>query len=227
MSGIDFKQNPIVEASNDPHLPCVLLVDTSRSMCHHMDSLNRAISSFRDSVCKNELSRQRVDVAVIQFNNVASIVQYFVPICDLPDITLKSGGRTAMGTGINMAIDIVKDRCQLYSRLGTPCFKPWIFMITDGSPWGEPKNEIEIARHRIKEEESRGSVGKLKFFAVAVDNAKRDLLATLTTRVIDLKEADFGSLFDWLADSMTAISISTVDDESKLNPLPSCARRYY
>ncbi len=226
MQEIEFTDTPVIEATNDPHLACVLLIDTSRSMGHHINDLNNAISSFRDSVCVNELSRERVDVAVIEFNNNAAIIQNFVPIYSLPDISLRSGGRTAMGTGINMAIDVVKQRCQLYDRLGTPCFKPWIFMITDGSPWGEPKEEIEIARQRIAEEESKGSAGKLKFFAVAVDNAKKELLATLTSRVIDLKEANFGSLFDWLAESMTTISISAIDDENKLAPLPKCARRY-
>ena len=211
---------------NEPRLPCVILIDTSKSMSKHIDKLNSAIMQFKDSVCNNEISRSRIDLCIVEYNTEVGVVQDFVPIKDLPTVKLKAGGRTLMGTAINKAIDLVKERCWLYQRIGTPCYKPWIFMITDGSPWGESKFEIERARQRIEEEESKGSVGKLKFFAVAVDNADKELLSTLTKRVIELKDADFGSLFNWLGDSMVAISVSTPDNEAKLKALPSNAMRY-
>ena len=131
-----------------------------------------------------------------------------------------------MGKGIQTAIKLVKERNQFYNNLGTPCFKPWIFMITDGMPEGEASSEIDIARQMIREEEAKGAHGKLKFFAVAVDNANRDVLMSLTNRVIELREANFDGIFNWLSDSMTVISVSSPDNENKLNPLPNDARKY-
>lgn len=227
MEQIKFSDDmPRIEAANESHLACVLLLDTSSSMDSCIDNLNDAIAKFKNEVCKNELSRQRVDVAVIEFNSEVRVVQDFLPVTEMQSINLRAEGVTVMGQGINAAIDLVKKRNQFYDDLGTPCFKPWIFMITDGCPCGEPESEFERAKQRIKEEESKGKHGKLKFFAVAVDYADRDKLMELTNRVIELREADFGSLFNWLADSMVTISVSTPSDEAKLNALPKDARRY-
>jgi uncharacterized protein YegL len=93
-------------------------------------------------------------------------------------------------------------------------------------PEGEASSEIDVARQMIKDEEAKGAHGKLKFFAVAVDNANRDVLMSLTNRVIELREANFDGIFNWLSDSMTVISVSSPDNESKLNLLPNDARKY-
>lgn len=221
MEQISFvDDSPRIEETNQPHLACVLLLDTSGSMRNCIDNLNNAIDDFKNDVCKSEESRNRIDVAVVEFNTEVNVIQDFVPITELKSAHLRADGYTAMGRGINTAIDLVKRRNQFYYNLGTPFFKPWIFMITDGHPEGEPSTEIERARSRIAEEESKGSVGKLKFFAVAVEGADRDLLKTLTKRVMKLSEAKFDSLFNWLADSMVTISISTPNEEAPLNPLP-------
>ena len=217
---------PHIEATNQPHLACALLLDTSGSMRYCIDSLMEGVKKFKESVCKDKDSRERVDIAIIEFNTNVRIIQDFVPITEMEPPDLKAEGYTAMGKAINQAIDLVKERNRFYDSLGTPCFKPWIFMITDGCPEGEPASEIERAKQRIKEEESKGPVGKLKFFAVAVEGADKDLLNELTSRVIELKEANFEGIFNWLSDSMTTISVSSPDNENKLNPLPDDARKY-
>jgi len=223
---ISFGEEARIEATNEPHLACVLLLDTSGSMAGCIDNLNKAVNDFKLQVCKNEDSKNRVDVAVVEFNSNVQTIQDFVPISELNPVNLVANGYTAMGKGIQTAIKLVKERNQFYNNLGTPCFKPWIFMITDGMPEGEASSEIDIARQMIREEEAKGAHGKLKFFAVAVDNANRDVLMSLTNRVIELREANFDGIFNWLSDSMTVISVSSPDNENKLNPLPNDARKY-
>ncbi len=227
MEQISFgDETPHIEAANEPHLACVLLLDTSSSMMGCINNLNDAVDQFRDQVCKDELSRNRVDVAIVEFNSQVNIVQGFVPVTEMQSTHLQAKGCTVMGTGINTAIDLLKKRNAFYSSLGTPCFKPWIFMITDGEPYGEPESEFERAKDRIKQEESKGPVGKLKFFAVAVEGADKDRLMELTKRVIELREANFEGIFNWLSDSMVTISVSSPDDENQLTPLPPDARKY-
>ena len=226
MEQISFNEAPRIEATNQPHLACVLLLDTSGSMRNCIKNLNDAVRDFKESVCKSEESKERVDVAIVEFNSNVNIVQDFVPITEMQPTNLEATGFTVMGKGINQAIDLVKERNRFYDSLGTPCFKPWIFMITDGYPEGEPDSEIQKAKQRIKEEESKGEYGKLKFFAVAVEGADKSLLNELTSRVIELKEAKFEGIFNWLSDSMTTISVSSPDNESKLGPLPDDARKY-
>ena len=212
---------PKIAAPNEAHLACVLLLDTSGSMSGPpVDSLNRALQDFREKVSMDEMARKRVDIAIVEFNSEARIVQDFTPISQMEPITLKAAGATAMGAGINMSIDMVKDRNRFYNSLGTPVFKPWIFMITDGSP----TDDIETAARRIQEEESKGAIGKLKFFALGVGKYDKATLFRLTKRVMELNDTDFAGIFNWMSESMVAISVSRVGEEVKLGTLPENAR---
>jgi len=213
---------PKVANPGEPHLACVLLLDTSGSMSGSpIDSLNQALQDFKNKLSMDEMAQKRVDVAIVEFNDSARVVRDFTPISQMESVTLQATGSTAMGEGINMAIDLVKGRNRFYANLGTPCFKPWVFMITDGGP----TDDIESARLRIQEEESKGKHGKLKFFALGVPGYDKDTLFKLTKRVMELREANFAGIFNWMSESMVAISVSRVNDEAPLPPLPENARK--
>jgi uncharacterized protein YegL len=185
-----------------------------------IDSLNQALQDFKEKVSMDEMAQKRVDIAIVEFNSTARVIQDFTPISQMEPVVLEATGTTAMGAGIDMAIDMVKDRNRFYNSLGTPVFKPWIFMITDGSP----TDDIEAAARRIQEEESKGSHGKLKFFALGVSNYDKATLFQLTKRVMELSDTNFAGIFDWMSESMVAISVSRVGEEVKLGDLPDNAR---
>lgn len=210
-----------ISAPGEPHMACVLLLDTSGSMYGDaIDSLNRAINDFKEQTSIDELAQKRVDIAIIEFNDTARVVQDFTPLSQMQSVTLSASGCTAMGAGINLAIDKVKERNRFYNSMGTPCFKPWIFMITDGAP----TDDIESARQRIIDEESKGTHGKLKFWAVGVPGYSKETLTSLTKRCIALNEANFNGIFNWLSESMVTISVSRVDENPQLSNLPSDAQ---
>ena len=218
-------------APGEPHLACVLLLDTSSSMSYRdpdkpdrvppIDSLNQALQRFKEQVSLDEMAQKRVDIAIVEFNSNVRVVQDFTPIRNMEPITLEATGVTSMGAGINMAIDMVKGRNRYYNGIGTPVFKPWIFMITDG----EPTDSIDEAARRIQEEESKGTHGKLKFFALGVEGYSKEAMFRLTNRVMELRDKDFSSIFDWMGKSMVAISVSRVGDEAALPMLPENARK--
>jgi uncharacterized protein YegL len=211
---------PKIVAPNEPHLACVLLVDTSGSMYGEpLNSLNIALQKFRTHVIMDEMSKKRVDVAVVEFNQKAYVVQPFTPIFHMkPKVLSAAAAATAMGEGINMALDMVKERNRFYKKLGTPAFKPWIFMITDGTP----TDDIEPAVQRIQEEEDKG---KLKFFALGIGKYDKTTMFKLTNRVMELRYTDFTGIYDWMSESMVTISVSRVGEEAKLPNLPQDARK--
>lgn len=218
-----FHETPgsTISAPNEPHMACVLLLDTSSSMSGApIASLNKAINDFKEQTSLDELAQKRVDIAIIEFNDTVRVVQDFTPLPQLQPVTLSAVGCTAMGEGINVAIDKVKERNRFYASMGTPCFKPWIFMITDGAP----TDDISSARQRILDEENKGSHGKLKFWAVGVPGYSKEVLTSLTKRCIALDEANFNGIFNWLSESMVAISVSRVDENPQLSNLPSDAQ---
>ena len=213
---------PKIANPGEPHLACVLLLDTSGSMDGApINSLNQALLDFQNKISMDEMAQKRVDIAIVEFNNTARVVQNFTPISQMSPIALQATGTTAMGEGINLAIDLVKERNRFYNGLGTPVFKPWIFMITDGSP----TDDIESAITRVREEESKGTHGKLKFFALGVPGYDKAALFRITNRVMELQNTDFSGIFNWISESMVAISVSRVGDEAKLGELPQNARK--
>ena len=210
-----------IAAPSEPHMACVLLLDTSGSMSGSpINSLNKAINDFKEQTSLDELAQKRVDIAIIEFNDSARVIQDFTPLPRLQPVALSATGCTAMGEGINLAIDKVKERNRFYANMGTPCFKPWIFMITDGAP----TDDISSARQRIIDEESKGAHGKLKFWAVGVPGYSKETLQSLTKRCIALDEANFSGIFDWMSESMVAISVSRVDENPQLPNLPKGAQ---
>lgn len=217
------RQRPKMAAMNEPHLACVLLLDTSGSMMgEKIDNLNRAINDFRTQTLNDELTKKRLDVAVVKFDDTIEVVQDFTPITNMEPIHLECGGQTNMCAAIDKAIDMVIERNRLYNSLGTPCFKPWIFMITDGMP--TDFHRLDEVAQRIYNESTRGSKGHLKFFALGVGDYVKDVLFALTDKVMELTDMDFGTIFNWLSESMTTISSSRPGDGVQLPMLPPNAR---
>ena len=223
-------ETPKVAAPGEAHLACVLLLDTSGSMGGEpINSLNKAINDFKAKTSLDELARKRVDIAIITFDDHANLVQDFTPISQMEPVTLTTGGCTNMPEGIQMAIDKVKERNRFYAGIGTPVYKPWIFMITDGVPYvsgmssSEMDRKMDEAAQRIKEEESKGSHGKLKFFALGVKDYDKETMFKLTKRVMELSDTNFEGIFDWMSESMVKISVSRVDENVPLGNLPDNA----
>ena len=144
------------------------------------------------------------------------MVQDFVPLSEFQPINLKTRNDsdiTVMGAGINLAIDKVKERNKFYHSIGTPCFRPWIFMITDGAA----TDDLSIARQRIIDEENKK---RLKFWAIGVPGFNVTELKSLTERCIALDKAEFSGIFNWLNESMMII-ISVSNNLSNGTIIPS------
>ncbi len=211
----------------EPHLACALLLDTSGSMKmgnRAIDSLNDGIKRFKASVSSDPIAQKRVDVALITFNSKVEVICDFVPISQMPTPDLEAGGMTDMAQGIQTAIDLVKQRTAMYHTLGTPCHKPWIFMITDGAATSDD-DEMRMAAERIRLEEEKGSNGRLSFWVLGIDDYDREGIFKLTNRVLELRNEDFTGIFDWLSESMSCISQSHVGERVEFTPLPDNARK--
>lgn len=211
----------------EPHLACALLLDVSGSMGmgdRAIDKLNEGIKRFKESVSNDPIALKRVDVALVTFGTNVNVISDFTPIANMPTPELDAEGLTEMAAGIQTAIDLVKDRTHMYQQLGTPCHKPWIFMITDGASTSNPKDMETVAR-RIEYEENHGSHGKLTFWALGIDNYDKDELFKLTRRVMELRDEDFNGIFDWLSESMVCISQSQVGESVAFGDLPPNARK--
>jgi uncharacterized protein YegL len=210
----EFVDNP------EPRCPCVLLLDVSGSMHGApIAQLNTGLQAFKESLEKDSLAALRVEVALITFGGKASLVQDFVTVDQFNPPTLASSGSTPMGAAINLGLDRLEERKQLYKKAGTPYYRPWAFLITDG----EPTDEWQTAARRVQALEDRKGVA---FFAVGVERANLNTLGQIAPKnrpPKSLKGLDFTSLFVWLSQSLTNVSHSKVGEQVPLQPVDGWA----
>lgn len=208
---VEFAENP------EPRCPCVLLLDTSGSMQGPaIDALNKGLQAFKADLAKDPLASRRVEIAVVTFDNEIKTVQDFVTVDNFQAPALSAQGQTFMGGGIQKALDLIQARKAQYRSNGVAYYRPWVFMITDGEPQGEPENIVQTATQRLKREEAEKRVA---FFAVGVENANMERLKEMVVRApVKLVGLNFVEMFVWLSRSMEKVAQSRTDEQVALPP---------
>ncbi len=208
--------NPRIVNASESHMACLFLVDTSGSMQGEpINELVSALNRFKTEVCEDNVTRKVLDVAIVQFDSEINIVQEFVPVEYMDEVSLEAYGGTDMNSGLRTAIDMVVERSRFYCRTGTQPYCPWIVMITDGYP-----NESidEVAEEIL----ALDNQDKLRLWSLAVKGADTKLLNKLGhgKRVLELDGYDFTGFFDWVNKSMRSISVSSPGEKPKGQELP-------
>ncbi len=208
---------PTIVSANEPHMACLLLVDTSGSMYgERIGSVNEGINRFKEDVCKDEKTRSILDIAIVAFNSQVEVIQNWCPISYMEPVQLNADGGTDMEGGLRVAIDMVRERSRFYyTETGTTPYKPWIVMITDGYPNGS----IDSIADEIADLDANG---KLHLWTLAVEGADTRILNKLCggKRALILHGYDFTGFFDWLNKSMRSVSVSAPGEKPKGIALP-------
>ncbi|MDA1174911.1 MAG: VWA domain-containing protein [Chloroflexi bacterium] len=209
LSGVEFATNP------DPRAPLVLLLDTSGSMVGApIDELNAGLRTLKEDLEKDELSRRRVEIAIVTFGHQGvTQVQDFVTVQDWDPPTLDADGLTPMGEALMLGLALTNERKSEYRANGIQYYRPWLFMLTDGNP----TDSIEAAADLLRLEEENNGV---RFFSVLVQDADPEPVASLSSqRPIPLRGLAFRELFQWLSTSQKRVSGSMVGAQVSLPPI--------
>lgn len=182
----DFASNP------EPRCPCILLLDVSGSMSGRpINELNAGLVTFRDELLADPLALKRVELGIVTFGPVhveqpfTSAANFFPPI-------LFAQGDTPMGAAITKALDMVEERKREYRANGISYYRPWIFLITDGTP----TDEWQAAANKV------------------FQGADMKTLAQISVRQpLPLQGLQFRELFSWLSSSLRSVSRSTPGTE--------------
>ncbi len=215
MIEISFDDVQFDTSNPEPRCPCILLLDTSKSMQGKaIAELNAGLQAFKDSVSNDELAMQRIEIAIVTFGGAVNIVQDFITVDQFIPPILSVNGLTPMGEAIDVALDHLQERKQIYRENGVSYYRPWVFLITDG----EPTDEWQNAARRIQQaEESK----KVAFFTVGVQQADMHTLEQISggfRQPIHLKGLNFKQMFVWLSASLSGVSHSIPGEVTALPP---------
>lgn len=225
LAQVEFAENP------EPRCAVVLLLDTSGSMAGRpIDELNKGLQQFDQALKADRLASLRVELAVLTFGGKVRALdvgagagrdipidaeQAFITADAFRPPQLAAAGETPMGEAVRRGLELLRTRKAIYKRRGIDYFRPWLFLITDGHPtdvgW-------EGAAGEAREEEGRKGVS---MYAVGVEGADLQKLARFTDSrpPLKLKGLAFTELFQWLSQSLSAVSQSRPGEQVPLPPV--------
>lgn len=206
----DFAENP------EPRVPCVLVLDISGSMAGMpIWQLNQGLQSLKEEISADSMTSKRAEIAIVTFGDEVIIQCDFTTAEGFTPPTLAASGMTPMGEAVSQAMALLEQRKQQYRANGIACYRPWIFLITDGEPNDAGWEEV-AARARAADAQK-----SFALFAVGVDGAKFEVLQMFSPREpLRLNGLRFKDLFLWLSSSLKSVSRSSPGDEVPLqNPV--------
>lgn len=183
-----------------------------------IEILEKGIQQFYESTFADELARLTVLVSIVTFNDKAKKVQNFVPVVKKDGTVRKTPhfkpeGQTAMGEGINLALDLL-DKCKKnYTAKGVDCYQPWLIIMSDGINNGS-SFELSIAQERIRDLVNRK---KLAVYPFGIGKgADLNQLNQLSPKqeAFQLEETQMEGLFKWFAKSAVQVSSGCIDGYS-------------
>lgn len=79
------------------------------------------------------MATQRVEVGIITFGPVRVLTEFLTAdMFEPPHLDLT--GDTPMGAAIEQGLQLLETRKQTYKNAGISYYRPWVFLVTDGSP---------------------------------------------------------------------------------------------
>jgi uncharacterized protein YegL len=195
------------DANPDPRIACVVLADVSGSMQGEpIAALERGFAAFTHYVRTETLACKRVEVAVVTFGTVASVLVPMQEARTLAPVQFTAGGTTNLAAGIHLSLDVLEDRKHAYKVAGLQYYRPWILVLTDGKPNVEGFDE---AVARLNSVES--AKGVTVFAVGAGPRVDYRQLARLSTQrsPAPLDGLKYESLFEWLSASLSNVSNSS------------------
>ena len=210
------------EFADNPEARCsiVLILDVSGSMRGpKIDTVNQALVKFQEIIREDPVTALRADVAVIEFDHEARVVQDFTNGTDFEAPVLAIKGGTNYSKAVNLALDITEARKRSYREGGIAYYRSLAYFLTDGHPEHDDDEALEQAAARLAEAETSRAVA---FFAFGISSpdgpADMSELNKLAPRaaieLANMEQLD-GSI-QWLSRSVAAVSQSQPGENIRL-----------
>ena len=182
---------------------CVLVLDVSGSMRGKaIQELNNGLKDFYNEISSDETTKQRLEVALIEFNHEVKNSQSPALVDNFTMPELEASGSTAMVDAVNAAIDLVADRKAWYKQTNQTYYRPWIILMTDGEP--DDGQDVATLAERIKKDTAEK---RFAFLPIGVEGANMSVLQSIQGNIpaMKLQGTKFSSFFKWLSASFGTV----------------------
>ena len=200
-------------------VPICLCLDVSSSMEGvPIQELNKGVQLFYQAIREDDIALYAAEVCIVTFGGINAEC-----VCDFSSLQniiqppkLSAHGMTPMGEAVNMGLDLLEKRKNEYKNKGIDYFQPWLVLMTDGEPNGEPQ-ELSRAIQRTVELARKG---KLSVFPIGIgEDVNMDILRQFSPKrpPLKLQGLKFCQFFEWLSQSVSRTSQSTPGEKIPLD----------
>lgn len=180
-----------------------------------ISEVERGVNLFYDAIRNNDQARLSCEISVVTFSDDSNILEDFTSIDSKSDFSInydEIGNNTAMGKGVEKALELLENRKKSYKLNGVDHYQPWLVLFTDG----EPSDNVSCAQQKCRELENQE---KLTVFTFALsDDVNKSILSGFSKRKpISIRNDKIDKFFEWLGKSVSIVSQSKVGDKVKLD----------
>jgi uncharacterized protein YegL len=211
--------------------PCLLVLD----LCHRksrrtagaapperMPALDEGLRRLRAELLRDEVARQRVQLAIIETGGPradAEVRQDWADASEWDEVpVLERGSTSHLAQGMRLALQHVEQHKQVLRRYGIACTRPWIVVVSSGAI-DEPVAVWEaVGQDGRQAERDKRCV----LFPILVDEGEGDVtgLRRLSAAPVARMAPDaFGACLGWLAASLAATSRCVPGEPVPLPPV--------
>ena len=197
----------ILDNNADRVIVCIC-VDSSMSMIQngrkkHVDA---GINNFIKN-CKEDIyAKDSVELGIITFGgDKAKVVQPFTNVKNASFDGIEPNGNTPLGSAVLQAVNMIKERKQLFDEYGVSAYKPWLIIMSDGRATDNTDESSKLVNNMIKNREL-----KVKCIDMSEDDEKSDLEKyTLGGQIETVKGLEIQDFFSMLSRSASVLSTQT------------------
>lgn len=201
-----------------PRIPVMVLLDNSSSMNkeNRIGKLNNELMNLVDIFRQDELIAYSVELGIVAFefdnksgNTLARKVVDFESILEQNIPQLRAFGKTPLGASVDLALDMIAKRKELYKQVGIQYYQPIMIILTDGDPTDCIANACKETKRLIRE-------NKLTLYPIGIGNEftlekLQEFVYKPLAKRIGIN--DLPRLFQWIGESVNKITTSnfTID----------------